>query len=167
MLLQLLCLHKAYQLKVLLHLLPFGHNFKRAFGDPNLGVCGVRGELWGRELRQLKAHPRLPNAPQCKVLLSLPPFDAQLKCQVITPIRPPIWGVRVDIRVENRTNRNVLPTFLFDFCTHYWPILHHLASIHSAEDRQTDRGQEGQLTSHFSEWGSAIGFWPHFLLILL
>ena len=34
----------------------------------------LRGELGGRELRQPKAHPRLPNMDQNKVLLYLPPF---------------------------------------------------------------------------------------------
>ena len=38
---------------------------------------------------------------------------------------PPIWhppsplGVRVDLVIENGINRNVVPTFLFDFYTHY------------------------------------------------
>ena len=47
---------------------------------------------------------------------------------------PPFWGVRVDLGDEN-----VIPTFLFDFHTHNNPILHRLATIHNAADRQTDR----------------------------
>ena len=38
------------------------------------------------------------------------------------PVRPPFgwWGVKVDRGVENVTNRNLVPTFLFDFYTHYF-----------------------------------------------
>ena len=33
---------------------------------------------------------------------------------------------------------NVVPTFLFDFCTHYMPILHRFATTHSVAHRQSD-----------------------------
>ena len=37
--------------------------------------------------------------------------------------------------VENGTNRNPVPTFLFYFYTHYRPIFHHLATILNVADR--------------------------------
>ena len=43
-------------------------------GDPQFGGFGLLGVVTGRELRQLKAHPRLPNTSQYKVLLYLLPF---------------------------------------------------------------------------------------------
>ena len=59
-----------YQFKLLLHLLPFGRNLKVAlYWTPNLRVRGDRDELAGRELCQSKAHSRLPNTSQNKVLL--------------------------------------------------------------------------------------------------
>ena len=40
--------------------------------------------------------------------------------------------------VENgSSNRNVDSTFLFDIYTRYLPILHRLATVHNAVDRQT------------------------------
>ena len=52
---------------------------------------------------------------------------------------PPIWGGGLGWTqgVENDTNRNLVSTFLFDFYPHYTPILHRLAAIHNAADRQT------------------------------
>ena len=41
--------------------------------------------------------------------------------------------------IETGANRKVDPTFLFDFYTHHTPILHRLAAMHNAADRQTDR----------------------------
>ena len=38
--------------------------------------------------------------------------------------------------VEIGANQNVVPTFLFDFYTHYRPILRRLATIHNAADRR-------------------------------
>ena len=69
-------------------------------------------------------------------------------------IRPPIWGVRVEIGVENSINQNLVPTFLSDFYTNYGPILHRFATIHNAaddrqmtDDRQADRaiGKGGRM----------------------
>ena len=44
-----------------------------------------------------------------------------------------IWEVRVDLGVENGTNRNVIPTFLCD-SIHTKGILHRLATLHNAAD---------------------------------
>ena len=49
-------------------------------------------------------------------------------------VSTPIWGVRVDLGVENGINRNLGPTFLCDFYTVYRLILHRLASIRNAAD---------------------------------
>ena len=38
--------------------------------------------------------------------------------------------------VENGTDRNFVPTFLFDIYTHYRPILHRLATKPNAADRR-------------------------------
>ena len=45
--------------------------------------------------------------------------------------------------IENGTNRNVDPAFLFDVYTHQRPILHRLATIHNAADsrQMTDERQ--------------------------
>ena len=106
------------------------------------------GVLAGWDLHQSKAHPGLPNTSQYntfqyKVLPSLSAVVwLQGQCQVMTPPQfEPLLGVRVDLGVENDdTNRNVARTFLFDFYIHYlWgPLLHRLAAIHNAEDRQPD-----------------------------
>ena len=57
------------------------------------------------------------------------------------PNSTPIWGFGVDLGGrKNGANRNLVPTFLFDFYANYMPILHRLATIHNAADRrQTDR----------------------------
>ena len=55
------------------------------------------------------------------------------------PISNPVW---VGQGGRNLYNRNVVHTLLFDFYTHYRPILHCLATIQNAADRQTDRAVE-------------------------
>ena len=55
---------------------------------------------------------------------------------------PRLWGLGWTQGVKNGTNRNFVPTFLFDFWTHCRPIFHRLATIHNAPDRQTDRQTE-------------------------
>ena len=52
------------------------------------------------------------------------------------PIQCRVWGLRWTKEDENNTNRNVEPTFLFDFYTHRTPILHCLATIHNVADRR-------------------------------
>ena len=47
-----------------------------------------------------KAHPLLPNASQCKVLLYLPPLGRNSKdilCPTNSTHQVPVWGVRVDL----------------------------------------------------------------------
>ena len=46
--------------------------------------------------------------------------------------------------VENSTNGNLIPTFLFSFYIHQRPILHRLTTIHNVayRDRETDRAME-------------------------
>ena len=65
---------------------------------------------------------------------------------VFRPIRHPrlergeVGEVRVDLEVENGTNRNVDPTFLFDVYAHLAPFGH---PIHNAaDDRQTERSEQ-------------------------
>ena len=52
----------------------------------------------------------------------------------------PVWwlGWTVDQGVENGTDRNVDPTFLFNFYTQDRHILHHLATY--TTQQKTDRG---------------------------
>ena len=45
---------------------------------------------------------------------------------------------------ETNFVKNLL-TFLFDFYTHYRPILRRLATIHNAAGRQTDRQTDKQI----------------------
>ena len=61
----------------------------------------------------------------------------KFQCQIIPP---PQFHLTVWV-VENGPNRNVEPTFLFDYYTHYMPIFHRLATKHNAADdrQQTDR----------------------------
>ena len=80
-------------------------------------------------------HPRLPNTSQYKVLL----YRSPLVRNSSVKFSPPFGGLRWTCGVENGTNRNLVPTLLFDFYTHYRPILHLLATIHNVADRQTDR----------------------------
>ena len=67
------------------------------------------------------------------------------------PIPPPGWGGGGGgggvgsggaEGIENGTNRNLVPAFLFDFLRHYRPILHRLATLHNRANRQTERGQQ-------------------------
>ena len=65
-------LNKAYQVKALLHMLPFGRNLKGEFLSSTILV--VRGESGGCDLYQSKAHQRLPITSKYKGLLYLLPF---------------------------------------------------------------------------------------------
>ena len=47
---------------------------------------------------------------------------------------PPVLGVRGTLGFEIGSNRNIGPTFLFDFYAHHMPILHRLARVHNATD---------------------------------
>ena len=50
------------------------------------------------------------------------------------PIRPPVRGLGWTYGVENSTNCNPDPSFLFDLYTYRRPILHRLATIHNTTD---------------------------------
>ena len=70
--LQLLRHHNAYQFKVWLHLLPYGHNLKGEFWEfPNLGGWGVRGP--GVAPTESPSH-NFPIPVNKKILLYLLPF---------------------------------------------------------------------------------------------
>ena len=123
---------------------PFGRNLKgKLGGSPTWEVWRFRGELGDRELRQPKARSRLPNTYQYQVVLYLPPFsrNSNVKFCPTPPIRPPRLGVRVDLGGRNFTNRNVVPTFVFEFYTDYRHILHRLVAIHYVTGRQTERSE--------------------------
>ena len=84
---------------------------------------------------------RFHNAYHFKVFLYLLPFGRNSNIKFWPPPQfdTHLW-VRMDLGVENGTNRNIVPTFLFEFYTHRGSILHRLATIHNAADRQpTDR----------------------------
>ena len=49
----------------------------------------------------------------------------------------PFWGFDGALAVESGANRNVDPTFLFDFYTHNSYTLHRLTTTCKAADRQT------------------------------
>ena len=68
----------------------------------------------------------------------------QFQCQVMPPpIRPRFGELGWTYGVENGTNRNLVATFLFDFYTHFVPILRRLATIHNAADiLQTKRSEK-------------------------
>ena len=138
--LQLLWFHNTYQFKVLLHLRPFGRNLKGKLWDPQ--CLRVTGVLAGLDLQQSKAHPRLHNTGQYKVSLYLSPFGRNSNAKLWPPPQfDPHLRLRVDLGVENGTSQNLVPTFLFDCYAHCRPILHCLATIHNAADRQTERWQ--------------------------
>ena len=111
-------------------------------GDPILEVWGVKGELESQELRQSKAHPRLPQKLSIQNVALSAAVWPQFQCQVkLPPQFDPVWAaVRVDRGLENGTIRNVVPAFLFDFHAQCRSILYNLATIHNADDRQSDRG---------------------------
>ena len=96
-----------------------------------MGVWGVRGKLGGRELRQLKVHPRCPNTSQHKVLLYLLPFGCNFNVKFWLPPQfdSQFEGLQWTYEVENGANQILVPTFLFDFYTYYRLIYHRLVII--------------------------------------
>ena len=58
-----------------------------SFGYPQFR--GIRGALSGWRLCQSKAHPRLPNSSQYKVLLYLPPFGRNSNVKLRSPNSTP------------------------------------------------------------------------------
>ena len=65
-----------------------------AFWNPKLAVTV---ELGSQSPHQSKALPRLPNTCQYKVSLYLSLFGRTSNVNLWSPIRPPIWGARVDL----------------------------------------------------------------------
>ena len=69
-------------------------------GWPSFGVFGsqfwgygVMGELDGRELRQSKTHPRIPNTSQYKAFWALSAaLWPELQCQIMTAQFDPSFG---------------------------------------------------------------------------
>ena len=96
----------------------------------------------------LCTHMWLPNTSHYKCLLYLPPSGRNFAFKICPTAPPPCasnltvwlgwrWGVRVELGVENGTNQNFDTTFLFNFYTHWRPILHHLSTIQNEVDRKT------------------------------
>ena len=87
--------------------------------DKHIGTSGL-------SLKIESTLPWLPNNCQYKVLLYLLPFGrtSNVKLQVIIlQFDPDLGGITgSDCGSENDYNRNVGPTFLFNFCIHYLPI---------------------------------------------
>ena len=103
----------------------------------------VRGVLAGWDAHQTKAHPRLPNTSQYNVLLYLPTFGRNSNIKLDPPIRPLIWGVRVDIggrKWYQLTSHPHIPIRLINtlglYCTVWPPYI-----MRDAANRQTDRAR--------------------------
>ena len=93
-----LCLHNAYQFKVLLHLIRSGN-----FRNPQLRDSG------DRELRQSKPSHDFPIPLNTMFALCLPPFGGIPMQNYRPPILPHFWGVRLDLGGRNCTNRMSTP----------------------------------------------------------
>ena len=65
----------------------------------------------------------------------------ELQCLIMYTQFDPVQLLGWTQWIANGANRNVDPTFLFDLCAHYRPILHRLATIHK---RQTDERQNNR-----------------------
>ena len=116
---QLLWLHNAYQLKVLLHLLPsFGCHLKEGAEIPNFGVMGVF-VCWDFYLSIQRFALSAAVWPE-------------FQCQIVPPLSTPVWGGGgVSVDQEDRKWHQ-------SKCR-----IHRLATIHNAADRQTtDRAME-------------------------
>ena len=72
----------------------------------------------------------------------------QFQCHVMTPaIRAPICGVRVDLKGRRWYQSECRPAFLFDFYTHYRPILHRSAIKHTTVGLKHRESSHGGVTS--------------------
>ena len=123
-------------------LLPWAENLRRIL-DINaeimpclwgLGECQRLGICTNR--KPIHDFPLPLNTELCSIrrrlaVIPMSCFDPQ--------IRPPFGGLGWTQEVDNGTNRHLVPTFLFDLYTHYRPVLHRVATLHNAADRQTDR----------------------------
>ena len=89
-------------------------------------MCATSGKklaetCWDGKMRQLKAQSWLPNTYQltkfcssCYPLAVISTSNYEpLKCDALSLV----CAVRVSVVIEKISNRNVDPTFLFDFCT--------------------------------------------------
>ena len=135
-----------------------GHFWHRVLRSPILGVMGV---LRGRDCTNRKPTHDFTIALNTKFCSICRRFSGIPMKNYAPPQFDPLpeYWLRVDVRGPNGTNRNVVPTFLFDFKTHYRPNLHRLATIHNAADIQTtDRAiGVGRLCYSIdgSKWASA------------
>ena len=147
--LQLLWLHNRYQFKVLSICYRLAVIFNGIIlRSPILRVNEV---LWGWDLHQSKARPIPLNTKFCSICHRL----AGIPLSKFPSKFDPRLGLRLrwTYGVKNDTNQNVVSTFLFDFNTHYRPILHRLATIHNAAgiyrpqtgNRQSDRNRPSML----------------------
>ena len=103
-------------------------------------ILGVMGSV------RAFSYVRIESPPTTSQYLSLQSFAhichrlAGITASIYSPqiqIHPPchpVVGLGLTYGVEHGINRNAVPTFLFDFRTHYRPILHRLVTT-----RQTDR----------------------------
>ena len=62
----------------------------------------------------------------------------------------------VEILVENGTNRNADPTFLFHFYTHHRHIVHRLAKKHARDRQQTGRQKYVPITIAIAKYGQTF-----------
>ena len=94
----------------------------------------------GSGVAPIERPPTTSHVSQYNVFLYLPLFGRDFSVKLHPRPLDPHLGIRVDLGVENGSNRNVDPTFLFEFYTHYRPIKRRLGTIYNAaDDRQTDR----------------------------
>ena len=110
-------------------------------------------------MRQLVRTPT-PNKKSSQIMGLRPPFGRNSNVKFLSPIQPPLFGrLEWTHGVENGTNRNLGPTFLFDVYIHYWLVLHRLATIHNAADRE--KTQKNGLESINEIIGDLAVNWGH------
>ena len=102
-----------------------------------LGVMGVRLCVNRKPTHDF---PIPLNAKFCSIYAES--FGRHANVKLCPTIRPHLWGLRCTYGIEKDANRNVIPTFIFDFCTQHRPISHRFATIHNAADRrQAERSE--------------------------
>ena len=121
-------------IKVLLHLLPFGRYLNG--GVLRSPILGFRGVLAGWDSHQSKAHPRLPNTCQHKVLLYLPPIGRNSNLANSSPIGGlggPWGSTTVPIQISSPHSHSTYIHTICLSCT-VWPQY-----TTRRTDRQRDR----------------------------
>ena len=98
--------------------------FKGTVFDSQLGAWGLIGEIYGlwscANWKPTYDFPIIINTKLCDICY-LPPFDRNCSVKLYShPINCAPFC----------TNRNFDPTFLFDFCAHWRPILHRFGVVH-------------------------------------